>query len=55
MEKYKLTVVYGKTRALTTVEKHILLKYGCKKGHKILRKLWRIENGKVYEEVNDNG
>lgn len=48
MEKYKLTVVYGKTRAL-------LLKYGCKKGHKILRKLWRIENGKVYEEVNDNG
>ena len=45
-QRVKPMVVYGKTRALSTFEKFILLKYGYKKGRKILRKLRRLENGK---------
>lgn len=45
-QRVKPMVVYGKTHALSTFEKSILLKYGYKKGRKILRKLRRLKNGK---------
>lgn len=45
-QRVKPMVVYGKTHALSTFEKSILLTYGYKKGRKILRKLRRLKNGK---------